>query len=52
MNELEDKGLLINIGTKGSSAIYKLGVGSTLAQLAHNGVIIGTVTLKEYKENR
>jgi ATP-dependent DNA helicase RecG len=25
---LEDKGLLKNIGTKGSSAIYKLGVGS------------------------
>jgi ATP-dependent DNA helicase RecG len=28
LKELEDKGLLINIGTKGSSAIYKLGVGS------------------------
>ena len=28
IKELEDKGLLINIGTKGSSAIYKLGVGS------------------------
>lgn len=28
IKELEDKGLLKNIGTKGSSAIYKLGVGS------------------------
>ena len=28
IRELEDKGLLKNIGTKGSSAIYKLGVGS------------------------
>lgn len=28
IKELEDKGLLKNIGTKGSSAVYKLGVGS------------------------
>lgn len=28
IKELEDKRLLKNIGTKGSSAIYKLGVGS------------------------
>jgi ATP-dependent DNA helicase RecG len=28
IKELEDKGLLKNIGTKGSSAIYKLAVGS------------------------
>ena len=28
IKELEDKGLLKNIGTKGSSAIYKLRVGS------------------------
>ena len=28
IKELENKGLLENIGTKGSSAIYKLAVGS------------------------
>lgn len=28
IKELEDKGILKNIGTKGSSAVYKLGVGS------------------------
>lgn len=32
IKELENKGLLKNIGTKGSSAIYKLGVGSVGSQ--------------------
>jgi hypothetical protein len=31
IKEVEDKGLLKNIGTKGSSAVYKPGVGSRWA---------------------